>query len=106
MLASPGHELGVVERLGEWLRGNREWHALELRELPGDSPLPDAMTGLASRSRWPVRVEHGRCALLDLPGTFDEFVRGRAARFRTRLRAFTRKVDEEGSRVRERVHGP
>jgi CelD/BcsL family acetyltransferase involved in cellulose biosynthesis len=96
VLCAPAWEAAVHARLVEWLRTERGWDAVALRELPGDSVLPDALSTHAPAAGWLVRVEHGRCAVLDLPASFDEFLRVRQARFRTRVRSLLRRFDEAG----------
>lgn len=95
-LCAPAWQAAVHARLVEWLRAERGWDAIDLRELPGDSVLPDVLSAQARDAGWLARLEHGRCALLDLPPSLDEFLRARQARFRTRVRALLRRLDEGG----------
>ena len=96
VLCTPERAASVFARLIEWLAASREWDALALCELSGDSTLPDVLAAAAGGAGWLARIEHGRCAVLDLPGSLDEFLRARQSRFRTRLRALLRRLDEEG----------
>ena len=93
-LIQPGAHTLVSQGFGEWLRDNREWDALLLRELPQNSALPDAMRDTANRAGLQWRVEYGRCGVLDLPRSFDAFLQARQSRFRTKLRSLLRRLDE------------
>jgi CelD/BcsL family acetyltransferase involved in cellulose biosynthesis len=84
----------VLEQLGGWLSEDRAWDAIALRELPERSALADGLRSLAERQGFRLRVEHGRCGAVCLPATFDEFLRQRQPRFRTKLRSLLKKLDE------------
>jgi CelD/BcsL family acetyltransferase involved in cellulose biosynthesis len=94
LLIQPGTQALLAQRFAEWLCDNREWDALVLRELPEDSALPEAMRDAANRGGLQWRLEYGRCGVLELPRTFEEYLRTRQSRFRTKLRSLLRRLDE------------
>lgn len=94
ILARPGAFSLVCGQLAEWLRIDKEWDALVLRELPETSELPEKLVPGIESFGCRTRLERGRAAVLDLPQSFDEFLDARQARFRTKLRALLKKVDE------------
>ena len=96
IIAAPGRDAEVVERLGTWLRASRGWDVLCLRDLSEASALPDALRALATRDGLFVRVERTRCAVLELPASFDAFLRERQARFRTKVRSLLKRLDDDG----------
>ena len=94
LLIQPGAYALLAQRFGEWLCNNREWDALVLRELPENSTLPEALRDAANREGLQWRLEYGRCGVLDLPRSFDEYLQTRQSRFRTKLRSLLRRLDE------------
>ena len=113
LLIRPGAHAVVFKCFGEWLRDNREWDALVLRELPEHSPLAVAMQDQAERARLKCRLEYGRCGVLDLPHSFEDYLRTRQSRFRTKLRSLLRRLDDgelvfesqcEPRELRRRLH--
>jgi CelD/BcsL family acetyltransferase involved in cellulose biosynthesis len=86
----------VMQQLGGWLASDQGWQALVLRELPERSVLPPALRGIAELHGFRLRTEYGRCGVLDLPRTFEDFLRSRQPRFRTKLRSLLRKLDGSG----------
>ena len=83
----------VLSALGERLADDRRWDALALRELPATSPVRSAFELTAGPRRLSVRVEHGLCGAVNLPKTFEEFLQSRQPRFRTKVRALLKKLD-------------
>ena len=94
ILARPGTLSLVCRQLAEWLRVNKEWDALVLREMPETSKLPEKLVPEIESIGCRTRLERSRAAVLDLPRSFDEFLVARQSRFRTKLRALLKKVDE------------
>jgi CelD/BcsL family acetyltransferase involved in cellulose biosynthesis len=92
-LAAPGARASVDSALADWLARNREWDALAVRDARDGSQLPALLEREARAANWHWRSELGRCGIVDLPPTFDEFLRARPPRFRTRIRALLRRVD-------------
>ena len=86
----------VMQQLGNWLAADEAWDVLVLRELPETSALPRALGELAERRRLQFRIEHGQCGVVDLPATFEAFLRARQPRFRTKLRCLIKSIDERG----------
>lgn len=87
----------VSRQFAEWLRVNKEWDALALREMPETSKLPEELRPEGESFGCRTRVEYGGAAVLDLPRSFDEFLLARQSRFRTKLRALLKKLDEGDS---------
>ena len=104
-LVDPADEELVMRHVEDWLRSNSEWDALELRELSSTSRSCAALRELASRLDVMVRMEESTSAVLALPRSFDEFLRARQARFRTKLRSLIKRVDQ-GELVFESEVGP
>jgi CelD/BcsL family acetyltransferase involved in cellulose biosynthesis len=93
-LIEPGHEAGVTSAFGTWLSKSAEWDAIALRELTGASSLANSMRDFAACTGADLLTERTPSAVLDLPASFDTFLKERQARFRTRVRALLRKVDQ------------
>jgi CelD/BcsL family acetyltransferase involved in cellulose biosynthesis len=62
--------------------------------MPETSRLPEVLVPGVESIGCRTRLERGRAAVLDLPRSFDEFLAARQPRFRTKLRALLKKVDE------------
>jgi CelD/BcsL family acetyltransferase involved in cellulose biosynthesis len=86
----------LLAKICDWVVKDRCWDAAALRELPERSLLPQEFCRAAERRRLSVRTEHGRCGVVQLPGTFDEFLQARQPRFRTKLRSLLKRLDESG----------
>jgi len=86
----------VMEQLGNWLATDQAWDALVLRELPKKTLLPHALREIADFHGFLLRTEYGLCGVVDLPRTFEDFLRSRQPRFRTKLRSLLKKLDESG----------
>ena len=89
-----GTEDRVEARLADWLRERPDWDALRVRELSEHSPLPAMLRRVADACRMKIAVDETPCSVLELPATFDAFLRERQARFRSKLRSLLRKVDD------------
>ena len=89
-----GAEDAVLARWFAWLRQGRDWDAVALRAIAEQSALPGALCALAGAAGMPFTTDYSPCATLRLPGSFDAFLRERRSRFRTKLRALLRKVDD------------
>jgi len=98
-LIRPEMRSAVLSALCERLAGDRRWDVLALRELPATSPVSAAFERAAERHKLSIRVEHGPCGAVDLPGTFNEFLQSRQPRFRTKLRALLKKLDQGALQV-------
>ena len=93
-LAQPALLPTVVEQLGRWLAARGDWHALAMRDLPEHSSVPSALQGLAERQDFLFRLAQGRCAAVKLPSSLDAFLAARQPRFRTKLRALLKRLDQ------------
>lgn len=96
LLIRPDLRSAIMRELGDWLAAERRWDALALRELPETSFLPHFLCELAGRHKLALRTEHGRCAAVELPCTFEDFLRSRQPRFRTKVRSLLKKLAEGG----------
>jgi CelD/BcsL family acetyltransferase involved in cellulose biosynthesis len=92
-VVAPAHEAAVRTAFGEWLGACREWDAIALRELTGGTSLNATMRELAMRLDAVFASESAPSAVLDLPASFDSFLKERQSRFRTRIRSLLRRVD-------------
>jgi len=95
-LIRPQCVASVLHPFGIWLSKERSWDVVVLRELPEGSGLANALCELAQRHGLRLRTAYGRCGVVDLPATFEEFLRDRQPRFRTKLRALLKRMDESG----------
>ncbi len=94
VLVDPAHQAIVTSALGEWLGKNPEWDAIALRELTGATSLAHSMHDVAARMHSGFVIEQTPSAVLDLPTSFEAFLKERQSRFRTRVRALLRRVDQ------------
>jgi CelD/BcsL family acetyltransferase involved in cellulose biosynthesis len=85
-----------LQQFGAWLAADETWDVLAMRELPESSVLPRALRELADLHGFRLRIESSPCGVVDLPHTFEKFLRSRQPRFRTKLRSLTRRLDEGG----------
>jgi CelD/BcsL family acetyltransferase involved in cellulose biosynthesis len=99
ILAPPAAFPPVCSQLARWLRDDKDWDVLVLREMPEGSKLSEALGAAVATFGCRVRLELGRAAVLGLPGSLEEFLTERQPRFRTKLRALLRKVDQGGLTV-------
>lgn len=93
-IVAPEHQAECSRSLIAWLKASRDWDALVLREMSADSPLPIMLRAACGEHRWPLRHDRSLCGVLDLPGSFDEFLQARQSRFRTKLRALLKRLDQ------------
>ncbi len=99
----PDVRSNVASVLCEWMVSDSRPDVLEFRELPQRSLLPPTFRRLAERRKLSLRVEHGLCGVVNLPKTFDEFLQSRQSRFRTKLRALLKKLDNGSFHVETQV---
>ena len=83
----------VTRQIGEWLAANRSWDVLALRDLPEGSRTPGALRRAAERHGFSFRAEYGRCSMVKLPDTFEQFLQARRPRLRTKLRSLLKRLD-------------
>lgn len=93
-LIDPARLATVMRQVEHWLRHDREWDAVVLREITATSGLDARMHDLAGTLGLHIRVEASNCAVLDLPASYDEFLGSRQSRFRTKVRSLVRKIDQ------------
>jgi len=93
-LIDPAQERAVMRQVEQWLRLNREWDVLAMREITGGSGLGAAMRDLAGNLGLHFRFDESACAVLDLPASYEEFLSSRQSRFRTKVRSLTRRIDQ------------
>ena len=93
-LIRPDLRTTVVRLLCESLISDRRCDVLALRELPQTSLLPATFEQIQGRYNVSLRVEHGTCSAVELPQTFNDFLKLRQSRFRTKLRALLQKLDQ------------
>jgi len=94
-LFHPSARSAIWQRFGAWLRSNREWDALVLREITSQGWIADELRAEAYRSGFQCRIEHSARSVMALPASFDDFLRVRQARFRTKIRSLLRRLDED-----------
>jgi CelD/BcsL family acetyltransferase involved in cellulose biosynthesis len=96
LIAATGYEDRVVADALDVLGASADWDMLRLRTLPVGSHLANALTQASqvALARSVVRVESRRGGIVPLPPTFEAFLAGRQARFRTKLRSLVNRCDE------------
>ena len=104
-LIDPARQTLVMQLVEDWLRHDRDWDVLAMREITGSSGLNAAMRDLAGNLGLHFRIDESACAVLDLPASYEEFMHSRQSRFRTKVRSLTRKIDQ-GDIVFETQCGP
>ena len=95
-LLRPGLSVPLMGEICDWVATDECWDAAAVRELPENSLLPDQLCRAAERHRLLSRMDHGRCGAVDLPNTFDEFLKARQPRFRTKLRSLLKTLEQSG----------
>ena len=94
-LFHPSARSAIWQRFAAWLRTNHEWDALVLREITSQDWIVDELRAEAHRDALQYRVERSARSVMDLPESFDDFLKGRQARFRTKVRSLLRKLDQD-----------
>ena len=84
----------IASAFGKWLNASDEWDALLLREIANRSAMPVVLKTAMTPGRLLVRSDYGLCAALELPASIESFLRARQGRFRTKLRALLKRLDE------------
>lgn len=95
-LLHPGFGGSAMAQICDLVARDDCWDAATLRELPESSLLPEGFGRTAEKHGLLSRLEHGRCGAVDLPKTFDEFLKARQPRFRTKLRSLLKRLEESG----------
>ena len=90
----PTMHAAVMESFDQWLHGNREWDAAVLPELPESWPLVCLFRDHARRFRLECRTDYRSSGMLELPDSFEEYLRRLQPRFRTKLRSLLRRLDD------------
>jgi CelD/BcsL family acetyltransferase involved in cellulose biosynthesis len=88
----------VLDRVASW----EDWHTLDLKSVPADSPNLPALLAAARRLAWSVadRVED-LAPGITLPGSFDEYVASLNKKDRHELRRKLRRLHATGEVVHE-----
>ena len=84
----------IAPALCESLLSDSRCDVLALRELAQTSVVPATFDRIGAPHKLSLRVEHGSCGAVELPKTFDDYLESRQPRFRTKLRAFLKKLDQ------------
>lgn len=84
----------MLAQLASWLADERGWDALAMRDLPEASSLAQGLSEVAAQQGLALHVSHGRSGAVELPRTFGEFLGQRQPRFRTKLRALLKRLDQ------------
>lgn len=76
------------------------WQAVDLRPVPAASSTPGLLTSLAGSANLSCRVEvEDRCPVIELPGTWDEYLAGLPGKDRHELRRKLRRAEAGRPRV-------
>jgi CelD/BcsL family acetyltransferase involved in cellulose biosynthesis len=96
-LVPKGNEDTFYEGLLDHLE-TMEWHTIDLRSLPHDSPTVGLVPALAERKGYSVEVsEEDVVPFATLPSTWEEFVSGLPKKDRHELRRKMRRLDSAGA---------
>jgi CelD/BcsL family acetyltransferase involved in cellulose biosynthesis len=102
-----GDPARVAEALLRHLVSWRDWHTLDLKSVPGDSPNLPALLAAARKLEFAAedRVED-LAPGISLPGSFDEYVAGLDKKDRHELRRKLRRLHATGDVVQEALASP
>jgi CelD/BcsL family acetyltransferase involved in cellulose biosynthesis len=76
------------------------WSAVDLRPVPGASPTPGLLTGLAASTGLICRAKvEDRCPVIELVGTWDDYLAGLSGKDRHELRRKLRRAEAGRPRV-------
>jgi len=81
--------------LAELHGGDRAWDLLLLNDVPSTSPQLASLKRAASRAGWYWNTTRVPCARVDLPGSWDEYLRMLKPRMRTKIRSLTRDLERQ-----------
>lgn len=92
----PEQEQEFTREVVLYLDSRRDlWDVLELHGPRESSPFALAVQQQFQRLRWKFRSDEVPCLTLDLPGTWDEYLRSLKPRFRTKLRSALSFAEQE-----------
>lgn len=92
LLCLPGEGPACADRFWDAVE-HLEWDALELLDLPADSPLRKAAAGRA----WIRAASRGSCPIARLEGGFETYLGGLSSKTRMRARQEMRKASQSGA---------
>ncbi|MGD1996888.1 MAG: GNAT family N-acetyltransferase [Anaerolineae bacterium] len=107
-IAAPGREEEVLRTLVDFLSGPEAppWEVIDLCNIHRDSPTLRLLPDLASEHGWAVRTEVQEvCPVVNLPGTWDEYLASLSGKDRHELRRKLRRAEATGE-LRWYVVGP
>ncbi len=94
VIAARGEERAVVEAvMAEVTAMGDRWHALAWNEIPQTSPTLAALRGWLDARGWFVETQDVPCARVDLPDTWDAYLKTLKPRMRTKVRSLLKKAD-------------
>lgn len=103
ILAAPGEAATVVETVMARLDAlPGTWHALAWNEMPASSPVVPALTRWFDAHGWWRETQTVPCARVDLPDTWDGYLKMLKPRMRTKVRGLVNTADAEPDLVFDR----
>lgn len=102
-----GSEDDVADAVLAELRARgRAWDLLLLNDVPSASPQLAALQRAAGRAGWYWNATRVPCARVDLPGSWDEYLRVLKPRMRTKVRSTVRDLERQFRIEYERCTDP
>ncbi len=106
VIAARGQEAAVAERVLAYLGDRPEaWDVLRLNEVPEVSPTVEVVRRVLGRSGVLQDEREVPCAVLELPGDWESYLKRLKPRMRTKVRSLTARLEATGQvqvdRVRE-----
>ncbi len=103
IIAARGEEKAAFEAVMAQVEafGDR-WHALAWNETPQTSPTLAALRGWLNARGWFVETQDVPCARVDLPGSWDGYLKTLKPRMRTKVRSLLKKADADPDLVFDR----
>lgn len=103
IIAAQGEAAAVVDTVMAQIEGLTDvWNALAWNEIPQTSPILAALRDWLDARGWFVETETVPCARVDLPGTWDAYLKGLKPRMRTKVRSLLKRADGDPELVFDR----
>ncbi len=92
ILVAPGWEAQIAHAFLEYLRENKFWDVCSLETLPEESPMATALACEIARQNWTVSTRHTAHSLIQLPPSWDEYLKMLQPNFRPLLTRYPKRL--------------
>jgi len=99
VIVRPGFELASMERMLELLSSKRGVDCVVLTGVPDSSPSLAALRRLLEERKLPRRERVFPACAAPLPETFEDFLKARKKRIRSKIRSAMRRAEEAGAEL-------